>query len=41
MPNGVSRILIADDHEIVLRGLRILLDAEPDLEVVSSRDVVV
>jgi DNA-binding NarL/FixJ family response regulator len=32
----VTRILIADDHAIVRRGLRLVLDAEPDLEVVAE-----
>jgi DNA-binding NarL/FixJ family response regulator len=32
----VTRILIADDHPIVRSGLRKLLDAEPDLEVVDE-----
>jgi DNA-binding NarL/FixJ family response regulator len=31
-----TRILIADDHAIVRRGLRLVLDAEPDLEVVGE-----
>jgi DNA-binding NarL/FixJ family response regulator len=31
-----TRILIADDHPIVLRGLRTVLDAQPDLEVVAQ-----
>jgi YesN/AraC family two-component response regulator len=31
-----ARILIADDHPIVLRGLRMVLDAQPDLEVVAE-----
>jgi DNA-binding NarL/FixJ family response regulator len=30
------RILIADDHPVVLRGLRMVLDAQPDLEVVAE-----
>lgn len=30
------RILLVDDHEIVRKGLRSLLDAEPDLEVVGE-----
>lgn len=28
-----SKILLADDHALVRRGLRLILDAEPDLEV--------
>ena len=31
-----TRILIADDHPIVIRGLRIVLNAQPDLEVVAE-----
>jgi DNA-binding NarL/FixJ family response regulator len=31
-----TKILIADDHPIVLRGLRIVLDAQPDLEVTAE-----
>jgi DNA-binding NarL/FixJ family response regulator len=31
-----TRILLADDHALVLRGLRLVLDAEPDLEVVAE-----
>jgi DNA-binding NarL/FixJ family response regulator len=31
-----SRILVADDHPIVLRGLRMVLDAQPDFEVVAE-----
>jgi DNA-binding NarL/FixJ family response regulator len=30
------RILLADDHAVVRRGLRFVLDAEPDLEVVAE-----
>jgi DNA-binding NarL/FixJ family response regulator len=30
------RILLVDDHEIVRKGLRSMLDAEPDLEVVGE-----
>lgn len=30
------RILIADDHALVRRGLRLILDAEPDLTVVAE-----
>ena len=31
-----TRVLVADDHPIVLRGLRTVLDAQPDLEVVAE-----
>ena len=31
-----TRILVADDHPIVLRGLRMVLNAQPDLEVVAE-----
>jgi DNA-binding NarL/FixJ family response regulator len=31
-----TRILLADDHAVVRRGLRFVLDAEPDLEVVAE-----
>jgi DNA-binding NarL/FixJ family response regulator len=30
------RILLADDHALVRRGLRLILDAEPDLTVVAE-----
>ena len=33
---GRTRILLADDHGIVRRGVRLVLDAEPDLEVVAE-----
>jgi len=32
----VTRVLIADDHPIVRRGLRELLDAEPDFSVMAD-----
>ena len=32
----VTRILVADDHEIVRRGLKLVMDREPDLEVVAE-----
>ena len=32
----VTRILLADDHAVVRRGLRLVLDAEPDLRVVAE-----
>ena len=31
-----ARILLADDHALVRRGLRMILDAEPDLTVVAE-----
>jgi DNA-binding NarL/FixJ family response regulator len=31
-----TRILLADDHGLVRRGLRLILDAHPDLEVVAE-----
>jgi DNA-binding NarL/FixJ family response regulator len=34
----VTRILVADDHPIVRSGLKTVLDAQPDLEVVAEAD---
>jgi DNA-binding NarL/FixJ family response regulator len=31
-----TRILLADDHTIVRQGLRLILDSEPDLEVIAE-----
>jgi DNA-binding NarL/FixJ family response regulator len=31
-----TRILVADDHPIVLRGLKTVLNAQPDLEVIAE-----
>ncbi|MEU8617372.1 response regulator transcription factor [Streptomyces sp. NPDC048623] len=31
-----ARILLADDHTLVRRGVRLILDAEPDLSVVAE-----
>ena len=31
-----TRILLADDHAVVRRGLKLVLEAEPDLEVVAE-----
>ncbi|BDT86844.1 response regulator transcription factor [Nocardia cyriacigeorgica] len=36
MSPGPARILLADDHALVRSGLRMILDAEPDLTVVAE-----
>ncbi|MDN5859788.1 MAG: response regulator transcription factor, partial [Pseudonocardia sp.] len=36
MDSGKTRILLADDHALVRRGLRLILDGEPDLVVVAE-----
>jgi DNA-binding NarL/FixJ family response regulator len=36
----VIRILLVDDHEVVREGLRALLDAQDDLEVIAEADSV-
>ncbi|MFJ6656587.1 response regulator [Streptomyces sp. NPDC091377] len=35
-PTRPIRILLADDHALVRRGVRLILDREPDLEVVAE-----
>jgi DNA-binding NarL/FixJ family response regulator len=35
-PGDSARLLIADDHVMVRNGLRLVLDAEPDLRVVAE-----
>jgi DNA-binding NarL/FixJ family response regulator len=35
-PGQPARILLADDHRVVRMGLRLVLDAQPDLEVVAE-----
>lgn len=35
-PTQPARILLADDHALVRSGLRMILDAEPDLSVVAE-----
>jgi DNA-binding NarL/FixJ family response regulator len=32
----ITRVLVADDHELVRKGLRLVLTAEPDLDVVAE-----
>ena len=34
--NAAVRVLLADDHALVRRGVRLILDAEPDFEVVAE-----
>ncbi|MBI1297593.1 response regulator [bacterium] len=36
MPEDVFRILIADDHAILRSGLRLLIDAQPNLQVIGE-----
>jgi DNA-binding NarL/FixJ family response regulator len=36
MRSAPTRVLLADDHAVVRRGLRLVLDAEPDLKVVAE-----
>ena len=35
-PVELIRIVLADDHEVVRTGLRMLLDSQPDFEVVAE-----
>ncbi|MEV3973007.1 response regulator transcription factor [Streptomyces sp. NPDC050698] len=35
-PSRAIRILLADDHALVRRGVRLILDQQPDLEVVAE-----
>ncbi|MFF6772907.1 response regulator [Streptomyces sp. NPDC012637] len=36
VPTPPARVFLVDDHEVVLRGVRDLVDAEPDMEVVGE-----
>jgi len=36
MPDASIRIVLADDHELVLQGLLALVEREPDMEVVAA-----
>jgi DNA-binding NarL/FixJ family response regulator len=36
LPQRVIRIMLADDHPLVLQGLRSFLENEPDIEVVAT-----
>ena len=36
MTGAPTRILLADDHRLVRRGVRLILDQEPDFEVVAE-----
>src|SRR5688572_14831906 len=36
MTSAPTRILLADDHALVRRGVRLILDGEPDLTVVAE-----
>ena len=35
-PDGVTSIVLVDDHAIVRQGLRAILEREPDIEVVGE-----
>jgi len=34
--DGVIRVLLVDDHQVVRRGLRTFLEVQPDIEVVGE-----
>ena len=36
MTDAVLRVFLLDDHEVVRQGLKALLDAEPDMEVIGE-----
>jgi two-component system response regulator NreC len=35
---GTLRILLADDHRVMREGLRLLINAQPDMEVIGVAD---
>jgi two-component system response regulator NreC len=35
---GSLRILLADDHRVMREGLRLLINAQPDMEVIGVAD---
>ena len=36
MTDGVLRVFLMDDHEVVRQGLKAMLDAEPDMQVIGE-----
>lgn len=38
MLTAMTTVVVADDHELVRRGLRLLIEAEPDLSVVGEAE---
>jgi DNA-binding NarL/FixJ family response regulator len=38
LTTGPARVLLADDHALVRHGIRLILDSEPDLQVVAEAD---
>ena len=34
--NAKLRVLVADDHAVLRSGLRLLIDGQPDMEVVAE-----
>ena len=35
---GNIRVILVDDHSVVRMGFRMLIDAEPDIEVISEAE---
>lgn len=38
LKTGTIRILVVDDHQLVRRGLSVLISAQPDMEVIAEAD---